>query len=98
MNSQVVIESLIKCLMHYDDGNDTWIGNNNSLNEWCVAYHSVGSGQKSETVKEITGKIIMDGFKLTHFSRSQEYGQSPFLFFRLYSDPKGKHTFQYFRQ
>ena len=31
--------------------------------EWCVAYHGVGSGQNSENVKNITGKIVKSEFK-----------------------------------
>ena len=44
--------------------NDIWIGNNNSKDEWCVAYHGVGRNQESEKVKTITKKIVIEGFKI----------------------------------
>ena len=47
----------------YDNGNDIWIGNNNSPGEWCVAYHGVGRGQSSDNVKKITRMIYMTGFR-----------------------------------
>ena len=31
--------------------------------EWCVAYHGVASGQSSDNVKSVTGKIINTEFK-----------------------------------
>ena len=42
---------------------DEWLGCNNSINEWCVAYHGVGRYQDSENVKHITGIIYKGGFK-----------------------------------
>ena len=53
----------LKVLEKFDEGNDLWIGNNNSKNEWCVAYHGVGSGQPSNVLKRILGHIIRGGFK-----------------------------------
>ena len=47
----------------YDKGDNTWIGMDNSQGEWCVAYHGVGSGQNSDNVKDITGKIYKSTFK-----------------------------------
>ena len=47
----------------YDYGNDNWLGNNNINGEWNVAYHWVGSGQKSNNVKDIIGRIFRSGFK-----------------------------------
>ena len=44
-------------------GDNAWIGMNNSPDEWCVAYHGVGSGQSSDSVKDITGKIYKGAFK-----------------------------------
>ena len=44
-------------------GNNDWIGMNNSEGEWCVAYHGVGRGKKSDDVKKITGLIYQGGFK-----------------------------------
>ena len=35
----------------------------NSPGEWCVAYHGVGTGQGSDNVKDITGKIVKTQFK-----------------------------------
>ena len=53
----------LKVLDKYDNGNNTWIGMNNSDDEWCVAYHGVGRFQDSDMVKDITGKIYKGGFK-----------------------------------
>ena len=47
----------------FDDGDNTWIGMNNSPGEWCVAYHGVGSWQSSDNVKDITSKIVKTQFK-----------------------------------
>ena len=44
-------------------GDNTWIGMNNSEGEWCVAYHGIGSGEPSDKVKDITGKIFKGAFK-----------------------------------
>ena len=44
-------------------GDTTWLGMDNSQGEWCVAYHGVGNGQKSEDVKNITGIISKTNFK-----------------------------------
>ena len=35
----------------------------NSDGEWCVAYHGVASGQSSDNVKDVTGKIVKSTFK-----------------------------------
>ena len=43
-----------------------WIGNNNSKDEWAVAYHGVGGYQKSEEIKRIVGIIIRGGFRMGH--------------------------------
>ena len=51
----------IKCKEMYKD--EIWIGNNNSIGEWNVAYHGVGRGQISENVKKIIGLIIKGGLK-----------------------------------
>ena len=48
----------LKVMDEYDNGDNTWIGMNNSEGEWCVAYHGVGRYQESEKVKNITGLII----------------------------------------
>ena len=53
----------LKVLGKYDDGDDTWIGMNNSDGEWCVAYHGVASGQSSNNVKNVTGAIYKGTFK-----------------------------------
>ena len=47
----------------YDDGDNTWIGMNNSEGEWCVAYHGVGRFKESDEVKKITGLICNSSFK-----------------------------------
>ena len=44
-------------------GDNTWIGMDNSQGEWCVAYHGIGSGESSDKVKDITGKIFKGAFK-----------------------------------
>ena len=44
-------------------GDNTWIGMDNSPGEWCVAYHGIGSGESSDKVKDITGKIYKGAFK-----------------------------------
>ena len=48
----------LKVLDKYDNGNNTWIGMNNSPGEWCVAYHGLARGQSSDKVKNITGLVI----------------------------------------
>ena len=55
----------LKVWDQYDNGNNTWIGMNNSPGEWCVAYHGVGrySGS-SDNVKNITGIICKTSFKV----------------------------------
>ena len=53
----------LKVLDKYDNGNNEWIGMNNTKGEWCVAYHGVGRSQNSDNVKDITGKIFKGGFK-----------------------------------
>jgi len=47
----------------YDNGNNNWIGMNNSEGEWCVAYHGVGRFNKSDEIKNISGAIIKGGFR-----------------------------------
>jgi len=42
-------------------GDNTWIGMNNSEGEWCVAYHGVGNGKKSDEVKQATNLIYSGG-------------------------------------
>ena len=51
----------IKCKEKYKD--NIWIGNNNSKGEWNVAYHGIGRGKESYSVKKIIGIIIRGGFK-----------------------------------
>ena len=53
----------LKVTNKFDNGDNTWIGMNNSDGEWCVAYHGVGSWQSSDNVKDITGKIVKTQFK-----------------------------------
>ena len=47
----------------YDDGDNKWLGMDNSDEEWCVAYHGIGQGQDSNNVKKITGIIVNSEFK-----------------------------------
>lgn len=51
----------IKCKNKYE--NDIWIGKNNSIGEWSVAYHGVARMEKSDNVKKIIGCIIKDRLK-----------------------------------
>ena len=53
----------LKVLDRYDEGDNTWIGMNNSPGEWCVAYHDVGRNKDCDTVKKITVKIFNESFK-----------------------------------
>ena len=53
----------LKVKNKYDNGDNTWIGMDNSPGEWCVAYHGVASGQSSDNVKDVTGKIVKTTFK-----------------------------------
>jgi hypothetical protein len=53
----------LKVFDKYDNGDNTWIGMDNVEGEWCVAYHGVASGQQSDSVKDITGKIVKTTFK-----------------------------------
>ena len=53
----------MKFLGKYDDGDDTWIGMNNSDGERCLVYHGVASGQSSNHVKNATGLIYKGTFK-----------------------------------
>ena len=46
----------------YDNGDNTWLGMDNVPGEWCVAYHGVASGQSSDNVKDVTGKIVKSTF------------------------------------
>ena len=43
--------------------NNTWIGNNNSNGEWCIAYHGVGCYQASDHIKNIIKCICCSSFK-----------------------------------
>ena len=43
--------------------NNEWLGSQNTINEWCVAYHGIGRNQESEKVKNITGNIIKGTLK-----------------------------------
>jgi len=52
----------LKVLGKFDNGDDTWIGNNNSKGEWAVAYYGVGRHQRSEDVKKIIRMIYSSGF------------------------------------
>ena len=53
----------LRVMDKYDNGDNTWIGMNNSPGEWCVAYHGVGRNQCSDNVKNATGNIIKTTFK-----------------------------------
>ena len=53
----------LNVLQKFDNGDDTWIGNNNSEGEWVVGYNGVGYGRKSEEVQRIISKICAVGFK-----------------------------------
>ena len=54
----------LNVLDKYDNGDNTWIGMDNSKGEWCVAYHGVGrDAGSSDNVKDITGKIVKSNFK-----------------------------------
>ena len=53
----------LKVLDKYDNGDNTWIGMDNSPGEWCVAYHGVGRDTNPETVHKITKSIINTKFK-----------------------------------
>ena len=53
----------LKVMDKYDNGDNTWLGMNNVPGEWCVAYHGVASGQSSDNVKSVTGKIVNTEFK-----------------------------------
>ena len=53
----------LKVLGKYDDGDDTWIGMDNSEGEWNVAYHGIGRGQSTSDVKKIVGLIYKGSFK-----------------------------------
>ena len=64
----------LKVLDKYDNGDNSWIGMNNSPGEWCVAYHGVASGQRSDDVKKVTGLIVKDTFKA---GRGQMHADCP---------------------
>ena len=53
----------LKVLDKYDNGNNDWIGMNNSEGEWCVAYHGVARCKYSDEVKRITKLIYENEFK-----------------------------------
>jgi hypothetical protein len=53
----------LKVLGKYDDGDDTWVGMDNSDGEWNVAYHGIGRGQSNSEVKKIVGLIYKGSFK-----------------------------------
>ena len=46
----------------YDNGNNDWLGMDGNPNEWCVAYHGIGS-KLGSTVPQATNLIIKGGFK-----------------------------------
>ena len=48
----------IKVVDKYDEGNNEWLGMNNSEGEWCVAYHELCYGLSSDEVKRITENIV----------------------------------------
>ena len=53
----------LKVIDKYD--NNKWIGMSNDPDEWCVAYHGVGSNcSNSNNVKQITGLIYKSYFKV----------------------------------
>ena len=64
----------LKVLDKYDNGDNSWIGMNNSPGEWCVAYHGVARGQSSNDVKKVTGLIVKDTFKA---GRGQMHADCP---------------------
>ena len=45
----------------YDNGDNLWIGNNNSKGEWAVAYHGIGRG--GGDIKKILVFILKSGFR-----------------------------------
>ena len=51
----------LKVLDKYE--NNTWIGMENIEGEWCVAYHGVADGKKSNKVKKAVGLIYKGSFK-----------------------------------
>jgi hypothetical protein len=53
----------LKVLDKYDNGNNEWIGMENTEGEWCVAYHGVGRNKDPEEVKKIAGLIYKTNFK-----------------------------------
>ena len=53
----------LKVLGKYDNGDDTWVGMDNSEGEWNVAYHGIGRGQSTSDVKKIVGLIYKGSFK-----------------------------------
>ena len=65
----------------YDNGNNIWLGNNNSPGEWCVAYHGAGDklqlsneGKKHTNCKDIyhPGKKVGDGVYCTPYIKHAE--------------------------
>lgn len=42
----------LKVIDKYDDGDNKWLGMDNSDEEWCVAYHGIGQSQNSNQVKK----------------------------------------------
>ena len=53
----------LRVMDKYDNGDNKWIGMNNSVGEWCVAYHGVGRRLKPNEVQNITKLIYQGGFK-----------------------------------
>ena len=47
----------IKVIDKYDNGDNEWIGMDNTEREWCVAYHGLCDCLPSDKVKSATGKI-----------------------------------------
>ena len=80
----------LKVIEKYE--NDYWLGNNNSPDEWCVAYHGVGHRQASDSVKNIIGKIIQSTFKpgpkQTHRNCQDRYHPGQIVGDGIYCAPK----------
>ena len=52
----------LKVSKQYDNNDDTWLGMENKIGEWWVAYHGAGRNRSDEETKEIIQKIMKDGF------------------------------------
>ena len=53
----------LNVLGKYDKGNDDWLAYDNRPGEWCIAYHGVAQGQKSDDVKKVVGLIASNNLK-----------------------------------